>query len=93
MIFLPSIIIIYILLHNLNYPPIYYGTSDFYEYRQLYLASQIDVTFLFDAWRLFYLTVEKFLGEVYDNPDDKNWSSPRPMSVQFEDIDDPGEVR
>ncbi len=33
------------------------------------------------------------MNEVYDNdPDDKSWHSPRPQSVQFEDIDDPGEV-
>ena len=49
--------------------------------------------FLLEGLIIFHLLIsEKFLGEVYDNPDDKNWSSPRPMSVQFEDIDDPGEV-
>ena len=32
------------------------------------------------------------MSEAYDNPADKMWSAPRPQSVMFEDVDDPGEV-
>jgi len=53
--------------------------------------EQVLTCFLFPQIQPRADSIEKFLGEVYDNPDDRNWSSPRPMSVQFEDIDDPGE--
>ncbi|XP_065062730.1 protein scribble homolog [Rhopilema esculentum] len=53
--------------------------------------EQVLTCFLLPQLQMKAESLEQFLNEAYENPEERMWSSPRPMSVQFEEIDDHGE--